>query len=92
MVAEVYAGGGDIGPYNHDERMAPNCVTVAAKAIADVRRIKGAVLLDSHAARAGWIEEAPETARDRDMYRIKIRPEAREDHSSQTRAFRRNLY
>ena len=53
MVAEVYAGGAEIGPYNHDERMAPNCVTVAAKAIADVRRIKGAVLLDSHALRAG---------------------------------------
>ena len=79
MVAEVYAGGGDIGPYSHDEKMAPSCITVAEKAIAEVRRRKGAVLLVSQAARAGWVEEVPETARDRAMYRTKVRSEARQD-------------
>ena len=76
MVAEAYVGGAEIGPYNHIERMEPNRVIIPEKAIAEVRRAKGAVLLVSQAERAGQIEELPETARVRAMYRTKVRSEA----------------
>ena len=76
MVAEAYVGGAEIGPYNHIERMEPHRVIIPEKAIAEVRRAKGAVLLVSQAERAGQIEELPETARVRAMYRTKVRSEA----------------